>query len=293
MARYRVKVNRAGSIFIGITILLGVSAINTGNNLLYLIVASLLSFMILSGVVALYNLRGLEIKLVPPKEVFAEKREDFRVFVRNKHRFPKFLLSLGSSAGEITVPVLLKTREVRLPMIFDRRGQVKRISISIKTDFPVGLFTRYYVQDVETDFVVFPKPIVWDLRRFLDKGKERYEYTDSVTNLRGYDDFLGVKEYSSEPMKLINWKATAKVGKLMAKEAYASAQSPVVLTLDQVEGTLEEKISKITYAVIKLLENGYPVGLKLSDQYIEPSVGEVQKYRILKSLALFHESSRV
>jgi len=59
--RYRVKVNRAGIFFTGVTIFLGVSAVNTSNNLLYLVVSFLLSFMLLSGMLSLYNLKGLSL----------------------------------------------------------------------------------------------------------------------------------------------------------------------------------------------------------------------------------------
>ncbi len=293
MRKYKVKINKAGSVFISITILLGVSAINTGNNLLYLIVSALLSFMLLSGIAALYNLRGLELKLIPPKEVFAQKRENFRVLLTNWHKFPKFLLTLESMGGQVTVPVLLRTNEVHLPMIFNERGPINKVSITVKTDFPVGLFTRYYQQEVETDFVVFPKPIPWDIKLFLNQGKEKQEHTETITNLRGYDEILGIKEYSSEPMKLISWKATAKTGRLMAKEVYASAQSPIILRLDELDGDLESRISKAAYAAIKLLESNYPVGLKLDDEYIVPATGEIQKNKILKALALFHQSPRV
>ncbi len=293
MRRYRVKINKAGSIFISITILLGVSAINTGNNLLYLIVSALLSFMLLSGVAALYNLRGLELKLIPPKEVFAQKRENFRVILINRYKFPKFLLTLESMDGQVTVPVLLKSTEVPLPMIFNERGPINKVIITIKTDFPVGLFTRYYQQEVETDFVVFPKPIPWDIKIFLNQGKEKQEYTETMTNLRGYDEIAGVKDYHNEPMKLVSWKATAKTGRLMSKEVYASAQSPIVLKLEELDGDLELRISKATFATIKLLESNYPVGLKLEDQYIAPATGEIQKSKILKALALFHQGPRV
>ncbi len=290
MVKYKVRVNKAGSIFIAVTILLGVSAINTGNNLLYLIVSSLLSFMLLSGMAALYNLKGLKLSLIPPKEVFAQKTENFKIILENRYKFPKFLLSLESSHGSTIVPVLLKVKEVHLPMFFEKRGLVNKVTITVKTDFPVGLFTRYYTQEVETALIVFPKPVTSDINSFLDRGKEKYQYTENVTNFRGYDEVVGTKEYSGEAIKLINWKATAKIGKLMAKEMHTSAQSPITLSLDQVDGDLESRISKLTYIAIKLLESGYPVGLRLDDEYLEPSTGEVQRYKILKALALFHQS---
>jgi hypothetical protein len=90
--RYRVRVNRAGIFFTGVTIFLGVSAVNTSNNLLYLVVSFLLSFMLLSGMLSLYNLRGLSLELVPPKEVYAQRAENFKLILKNQKRFPSFTL---------------------------------------------------------------------------------------------------------------------------------------------------------------------------------------------------------
>lgn len=288
MTNYKVKVNRSGYTFIIITVLLGVSAINTGNNLLYIIVSSLLSFMLLSGLASLYNLRGIKITLVPPKDVFAQNTEYFKAILENTHKFPKFLLSIESNNGRTVVPILLKSKVINLPMVFEKRGLITKVSVTIKTDFPVGLFTRYYTQEIKTSFIVFPKPIPTDIKLFLDIHKGKNPSTNHITNLRGFDEVVGAKEYSGEAMKLIHWKASAKVGKLMAKEMYTASQSPVVLSLDQVNGDLEIKISQLTYIAIKLIEKGYPVGLKLRNEYIKPATGEIQKYKILKALALFH-----
>ncbi|HIP43323.1 MAG TPA: DUF58 domain-containing protein, partial [Aquifex aeolicus] len=67
----RVKVNRTGKIFIGVTILLGVAAVNTGNNLLYLIVSSLLSGMLIAGFISLRNFKNLRLTINFPYEVYA------------------------------------------------------------------------------------------------------------------------------------------------------------------------------------------------------------------------------
>ena len=52
-------VTRAGMIYILISVVIGIAAINTGNNLLYVIVASLLSAIMVSGIASALVLRSL------------------------------------------------------------------------------------------------------------------------------------------------------------------------------------------------------------------------------------------
>jgi len=45
-----IKINKAGYIYILLTILVGFSAVNTANNLVYIIASALLSYMLVSGI---------------------------------------------------------------------------------------------------------------------------------------------------------------------------------------------------------------------------------------------------
>ena len=57
-------------VYVGMTLLLGFAAVNTGNNLLYLLVSALLGFMAVSGWLGQQNLRSLSLRLVLPQEIF-------------------------------------------------------------------------------------------------------------------------------------------------------------------------------------------------------------------------------
>ena len=55
----KLKVMREGKYYLGITLGVGFAAINTGNNLLYLLLGMLLSLMLVSGVMSDLSLRHL------------------------------------------------------------------------------------------------------------------------------------------------------------------------------------------------------------------------------------------
>jgi len=76
-------VTRAGLIYIMFTVALGIAALQSGNNLLYVVVAALLSAILVSGIASALVLRRLELDIHVPEHVFAGKPMLARVLVRN------------------------------------------------------------------------------------------------------------------------------------------------------------------------------------------------------------------
>ena len=76
-------VTRAGLIYILIAVVIGIAAINTGNNLLYVIVAALLSAILVSGIASALVLRSLELDVHLPEHVFAGCPMLARLLLRN------------------------------------------------------------------------------------------------------------------------------------------------------------------------------------------------------------------
>ena len=64
-------VTRAGMIYILISVVIGIAALNTGNNLLYVIVAAMLSAILVSGFSSALVLRSLKLDVHLPEHVFA------------------------------------------------------------------------------------------------------------------------------------------------------------------------------------------------------------------------------
>jgi uncharacterized protein (DUF58 family) len=77
------EVTRAGLFYILIAVVLGIAAITSGNNLLYVIVAALLSAMLVSGVASALVLRNLELDVLLPEHVFAGRPMLARLLLRN------------------------------------------------------------------------------------------------------------------------------------------------------------------------------------------------------------------
>jgi uncharacterized protein (DUF58 family) len=76
-------VTRAGMIYILISVVIGIAAINTGNNLLYVVVAALLSAILVSGIASALALRSLTLDVHLPEHVFAARPMLARLLLRN------------------------------------------------------------------------------------------------------------------------------------------------------------------------------------------------------------------
>src|SRR5947209_10836233 len=76
-------VTRAGMIYILISVVIGIAAINTGNNLLYVVVAALLSAILVSGIASALVLRSLTLDVHLPEPVLAGRPVLARLLLRN------------------------------------------------------------------------------------------------------------------------------------------------------------------------------------------------------------------
>jgi len=80
-------VTRAGIVYALVTLVIGIAALNTGNNLLYIVVAAMLAAILVSGMVSAWVLRWLELDIHLPEHVFAGRAVLGRIVLHNPRRF--------------------------------------------------------------------------------------------------------------------------------------------------------------------------------------------------------------
>src|SRR5438046_1152392 len=85
--RRRLWPTRDGWWCLGAALGLGFAAINTGNNLLYLLVSMLLGLIIVSGVLSEQSIRRVRVEPVLPDELFAGRLALFGARVANRKRW--------------------------------------------------------------------------------------------------------------------------------------------------------------------------------------------------------------
>jgi uncharacterized protein (DUF58 family) len=98
---FHYEVTKAGVVYVLVTLVIGIAALNTGNNLLYIVVAAMLAAILVSGVVSALVLRGLELQVRLPEHVFAGRPVAGRIALHNSRRFlPSFSIRVVPTRRE-------------------------------------------------------------------------------------------------------------------------------------------------------------------------------------------------
>ena len=272
------------------TLLLGFSAVNTGNNLLFLIVSGLLAFMSVTGLSGMLNLKKLTPELLPPAAIFAGTATPFRLCLHNgKRHLPSFLVRLecpgGQGATFTLVPPSGQASEA-VGLTFPERGRAGIGQITVSSPFPVNFFTRYWTFSLDATFIVFPRLLP---AMPVGEGHGPHRHGTSVPLSRGLDGELErIAGYSGrEPLRMIHWKLSARGDELLVKGFGRQAVQPLIIDVEGQPGrTLEERISRAAWLVKRWVAER-PVGLKLGSLTIAAEAGQRHGNHLLTELALY------
>jgi len=87
---------RAGMVYFGTIFVVAIAALNTGNNMLFLILAAMIGAILVSGVVSRMVLSGITVEVVLPDRVFARQPVLARIHLANrKPLLPTFSVLVG------------------------------------------------------------------------------------------------------------------------------------------------------------------------------------------------------
>lgn len=238
------KVSREGWIYFVGLLLVALAALNTGNNLLFLILASLIALILMSGILSSISLSGIEMRFNLPEHIFAGQPVRAQVELENqKLTLPSFSLRVeaiqekDSFAATILdkpvyFPHLPRQEQVKqiVPMKFPRRGVYHQDAFRIVTRFPFGFLQKARRMDLKTEALVYPS--VDPTTEYRDVLPVLQGALESVVKGRG-QDLYGVRDYiHTDSARLVHWKATARSGSLMVREFTREEDSRVLLVLD-------------------------------------------------------------
>lgn len=114
--RINYRITREGWVYVGGIFALAFAALNTGNNLLFMILSAMLAAIAVSGVVSRLSITGVEMSLALPQHIFAEQPVLASVKLENhKLSLPSFSLRVGADCKSKESRIL--TRPVYFPFI--------------------------------------------------------------------------------------------------------------------------------------------------------------------------------
>jgi uncharacterized protein (DUF58 family) len=242
------RVTREGLLFFGAVIVLAMAALNTGNNLLFLIVASMLAAILVSGVLSHLVLSGIELEMDLPEHIFAGQSVSALAQLSNrKRRLPSFSLRLCSAppkakrgqrpaAQILAQPVYFphlpagQTCRQSIEMQFPRRGVYREESLGLRTRFPFGFVEKTRRIDSALQVVVYPA--IENVEEICQDWALVSGELESYTRGRGHDLYAIRAYQNSDSMRHVDWKASAKRNSLHVREFTREDQRQVLLVLD-------------------------------------------------------------
>lgn len=228
-----------GIVYVLLTVVLGIAALNTGNNLLYIVVAVMLAAIIVSGFASAQVLRDLELDVRVPEHVFAGRIVPARLILRNLSRWrPSFSVRVSAMRAPQSVwkrksPLkkdlsifqqtayflfLAPQQELRaeLELKFASRGRYRETGFGLATRFPFAFVTKTRRVELAREIVVYPA--VDAARELVDVLPMITGEFETFTRGRGFDLYR-IREYLPEDSaRHVDWKASAKSGSLKVRE---------------------------------------------------------------------------
>jgi uncharacterized protein (DUF58 family) len=277
---------QTGFVFGGLIVLLILGAINYQASLVYGVAFLLGSMFLVTILYTFRNLSALQLELVGARPGFVDEDLEISIGVIRPGNRSREGIKLGWPDGimqwaELSVQ---ETDTVRLYVQAPRRGYFDPGRLLIETHFPLGLLRAWTWVDLNVKALVYPKPIFGEFPRSVAGARDEGQLIDPL----GSDDFYDIKAYRpGDPVRHIMWRSYARSDELMVKQ-YASYVEPRLwLTLDNVAGDLEEKISRLTGLALKATRLDREFGLDLGNVKIRPARGDAHLEQILKELALY------
>lgn len=249
----RLTFTRAGKFFMAMTLGVGLGALNTGNNLLFLLLGMMLSAIIASGVLSEAVIRKLHVRRRVPTRIFAKCPAPSSYMLHNKKGYLSLNIEVceqnpictagplaGQAIGERDIPfwkfwvvdrfederyiaiarvptIAAHTHlEVSSKHIFPARGTYNTQGLRIATRFPFGFFHKVSDVDANMEYIVVPEPI--DAKDWT--GDVSARFGDIAKQNAGMGpDYFGLRDWrEGEDHRQIHWKSSARRGDFVVRE---------------------------------------------------------------------------
>lgn len=237
----RLKVTREGRYFLGITFGVGLAAINTGNNLLYLLLGVLLALILVSGIMSEIALRGLTVRRRLPTRAQVGRPHLVEIEVHNKKKkLPSYAIEVEDIRAAQPADkrcFFLKVSPTSTQVAAYRRTPQKRgreahVAFRVATRFPFGLFEKSRQIEVPGELIIYPA--VHTVR--LPPPRARTSGAGARVAVRGgSEDLLGLRPYRpGDDTRQVHWRKSAAMGSLVLREHSAEGAPDVEIELDDV-----------------------------------------------------------
>lgn len=312
----QLRPTRAGWAFLMINMGVGFAALNTGNNLLYLVLSLLLAFLTLSGILSETALRGLEVRRTLPGELFAGQPNAIRIEIRNRQKkVPSFAIVVEdrlAPPAAIEDPSdgdwrLTKDRDIpiagrvfalrispgetqtrRYALEPEARGWLGFHSVRVSTRFPFGLFLKSRTIRAPGEALIYPA--VDALAALPPSFGDEGDAEARARTRHGGDDVSGLREWTpGDSIRHVHWKSSLRRDQLTVRDFDHEQHAEIEVRLRTAGvrpgAAFEKQVSWAASEVVAHLEAGRRVGLLTDDEHLACADGRKQRANLLAFLA--------
>jgi uncharacterized protein (DUF58 family) len=280
---FRLRPTRWGLGYLAVCLVLGMAAVNTGNNALMALLGLALGSYAVSGAWSRQVLGNVTARVELPAEVFAGRPSVVDIEVLNSSRWlPAYGLVVRDSDGEIVVRESFldageKGRHT-VNVTFDRRGWTSLGPWRLEVALPLGFFLKSKVLIDDQRLLVYPRLLQTSKSTVRRGGGRR---APDALEARGREgEVTQLRDFrEGDEMRSLHWKQTARQQTLVVVERQRPSQKPVFYVLDPRLDDVDDRaqrerferlVSDIATGVMRRLREGVPVGLMVGSTVVPP-----------------------
>ena len=232
--RLRLSITRLGGEFLLAMLLMGAFAVNTGNNLLYLVFSLMLGLFLASGWVSRRAIQDLDLVRIEEGNLFARVRGGLRVRFRNRapSRVRGVEIHLELEGARVEPGFLAGgdgAREglAQLHVLPGRRGWGLIKSLEFRTGFPFGFLEKSWTFPLDQRVLIIPHPRSLPPRQAREGDRSRPRARPGSASPDGARPFR-----ERDPLSRVHWKRTAQRGTPWVRTFEDEETSGVRLSVD-------------------------------------------------------------
>lgn len=290
----RIRFTRSGALFALGALAVGLAAVNTGNNLLYLVLGAMLGSILVSGWLSERTIGGLRVHRHAPRPATAGTPLGLSYRVGNeRRRVPAVSIEIREKGLDRAAFVGIldpgATVTVRAEYRFPRRGVHRLSTVTLTTLFPFGLFRKERDLEIPGEIVVLPRcdrPIRMPM---IGGGRTRRVAAlfHGGGGVRG--EYRGLRSYRpGDDVRDIHWRSTARLGEPVVREYEQEAGETLWICLDLAHppgDAAEDAVEIAASMAARAQSRGWRYGLATATYRVSPGQGPGHVQHILETLA--------
>ncbi len=277
----------------------GVAALNTGNNSLYLLFSLALGTVLSGWVVAARSLRALRVTARCPTDASAGSPTVLLLDIANTSRWlptPCLLCTVEGLPGRAAVAALERGARTTLALatVFPRRGRHPLPAVWVEALLPIPFLRRRARYPQRGDVVVLPRRVSVGAVRLAQVAKADANGTGGRGQRGG--EVAHLREFRpGDDRRDIHWKQTARQQWLVVVERQEAPVAAEYVVLDRQlprrddpvwRERFEDLVAEAAAAVCARVRAGTTVGLVMGGTVLPPGRGVTHGRRLLRALAL-------